>query len=295
MKDNIVIFGPTASGKSALALELARRLDGEIINMDSMQIYKGMDILTAKPSREEKSRVPHHLYDLVYPHEEFSVHDYKELALKTISDIRSRGKLPILVGGTGLYLSSLYYDYGFRERDSLKRKCLENLLDTEGIQALQELARQNYPHYMEEIDLENPHRLIRLLESGKIDRVKRKSDLRLKVFVPDWPRDELNRRIESRIDVMLSQGLLDEVASLFALYGEREYLPALRGIGYKEYLPYLKGLMELDEARVRHLIATRQYAKRQRTWARNQYDDTIFLPGELSMEEKIEFIEREWR
>lgn len=295
MKDNLIIFGPTASGKSSLALELAKKHRGEIINMDSMQIYRGMDLATAKPSRKEQEMIPHHLFDLVEPLEDFTAFDYKILALKTIEEIRLRGKNPILVGGTGLYLSSLYYDFDFRNRDNEKRSALEKLFKERGIKALQEEARRNYPQLLLSMDKENPHRLIRLLETGRVEKEKKRSTLSLCLCILEGHRDWLQERIKSRIEDMLSRGLLDEVEKIFSLYAEKEYNPALRGIGYKEYFPFLKGEISLEEAKDRHLIATRQYAKRQRTWGRNQYPDANFIQADLSTEEKIQLIEKHWR
>lgn len=295
MRDNLVIFGPTASGKSSLALELAKRYDGELINMDSMQVYQTMDIATAKPSREEMAQVPHHLFDLVLPHEDFSSQDYKRMALRAISDIRSRGKNPILVGGTGLYLSSLYYDYDFRNKDDEKRNYYNSLLKEEGLERLQELAREGFSELVDKVDINNPHRLIRLLETGQVLEEKTRSSLPLKVFYLDWERELLNGRIERRIGAMIEAGLLEEVEYIFTHYGKMEYLPSIRGIGYKEYFSYLKGTRSLEEAKERHLISTRQYAKRQRTWARNQYSDLVYIDGRLDLEEKIKLIEENWR
>lgn len=295
MRDNLVIFGPTASGKSSLAMELARRFNGELINMDSMQIYKSMDIGTAKPSIEEMEEIPHHLFNLVKPDEDFTSQEYKELALKTIEEIRSRGKQPILVGGTGLYLSSLYYDFDFRGRDEEKRIHYTEIFEEEGLAKLQKIARDLYPQLVGRIDINNPHRVLRLLETGRLSDEKTRSSLELAVFVLDWDRELLNKRIESRIELMLEAGLLEEVEEIYALYGHKEYLPAVRGIGYKEYYPYLKGTKTLEEAKERHLISTRQYAKRQRTWARNQYEDLFYIRGDKDLEDKIALIDKHWR
>lgn len=295
MKDNLVIFGPTASGKSSLALALAKRHGGEIINMDSMQIYRGMDVATAKPSKKEQEILSHHLFDLLEPQDDFSVFNYKILALEAIEEIRGRGKNPILVGGTGLYLSSLYYDFNFRDRDDEKRKTLEELFKKGGLKALQEEAGKKHPQLLETIDKDNPHRLIRLLESARVKKEKKRSTLPLCLCILDTNRDLLQERIKIRIDEMLQSGLIKEVEMIYSLYGEKEYLPALRGIGYKEYFPYLRGEISLEEAKERHLIGTRQYAKRQRTWGRNQYPHANFIQADLSLEEKIKQIEDHWR
>ncbi len=295
MKDNLVIFGPTASGKSSLAIELAKKHRGEIINMDSMQIYRGMDVATAKPSENEREMVPHHLFDLVEADEDFTVFDYKILALKTIDEIKRRGNCAILVGGTGLYLSSLYYDFDFRKRDDEKRKEIEGLFKEGGTESLQQKVKENYPQLLEQIDFENPHRLMRLLESGSVENQKKRSMLPLTLIILESDRDLLNEKIRLRIERMLQNGLTEEVEQVYSRYGQREYLPALRGIGYKEYFPYLRGEVSLEEAKERHHIATRQYAKRQRTWGRNQYENPIFIQTNLSTEEKIKKIEEQWR
>lgn len=295
LRDNLVIFGPTASGKSSLSLELARKNSGEIINMDSMQIYQGMDIATAKPTKKEREAIAHHLFDIVEPDEDFTTFNYKKLALNCIKEIRRRGNNPILVGGTGLYLSSLYYDFDFRQRNREKRMILEKLFKDKGIEALQEEAEKKYPKLLGEIDKNNPHRLIRLLETGTIQNKKKRSSLALKLIILEEDKDILNEKIRQRIDKMLKDGLLDEVDKVYRLYGDKEYLPAIRGIGYKEYFPYLRGEISLEEAKERHHISSRQYAKRQRTWGRNQYSDAVFIPAHLSLEEKIYKIEEQWR
>ncbi len=295
MRDNLVIFGPTASGKSSLALEVARKYNGEIINMDSMQVYRGMDIITAKPSVQEMGEIEHHLFSFLEVDEDFSVYEYKNKAVESIAKISSKGKNPLLVGGTGLYLSSLYYDYAFRDIDINKREKYREIYEEKGLDALRDLAREAFPHYSEKIDIDNPHRLLRLLESGRMNQEKKRSSLPLKIFILDWEREALNQRIEKRINLMLEEGLIEEVEEVYSQYGRKEYLPALRGIGYKEYLPYLEGHYDLERAREKHLIATRQYAKRQRTWARNQYKDAIIIKGELSLEKKLEIIDKNWR
>lgn len=295
MKDNLVLFGPTASGKSALALALAKRFDGEILNMDSMQIYRGMDIATAKPTWEERKSIPHHLFDIADPDEAFSAFDYKQYAHQAIEDVRRRGKTPILVGGTGLYLSSLYYDFVFRPRDEQKRKALEKIYEEEGIKTLEAMARRDFPELLRAIDKDNPHRLLRLLESGEVHEEKRRSNLPLKLIILETNREFLALRMEKRIETMHEAGLLDEIRRLYALYPGMEYLPSLRGIGYKEYLPFLRGEITLEEAKERHLIHTRRYAKRQRTWARHQYPDAFFIQAEQSLEEKMKQIEEQWR
>lgn len=295
MSASLVLFGPTASGKSSLAMELARRNRGEIINMDSMQIYKGMDVGTAKPLAKEREEIPHHLFDLVEPHEEFSAVMYKELALETIKEIQSRGNNAILVGGTGLYLSALYYDYSFRPQNHTLKEKYRHLYEEEGLESLQKEAELLYPSLYSEIDRSNPHRLLRLLESQGQEDKRQRSSLELDVFLLEIPPEVLNQRIEERVKMMMQEGLLEEVKKLYERYGDVEYLPALKGIGYKEFYPYLRGEISLEDAMERQIIHTRQYAKRQRTWGRNQYTDIHKLDAEASLEEKVAQVEKLWR
>ena len=295
MSASLVLFGPTASGKSSLAMELARRNRGEIINMDSMQIYKEMDVGTAKPLAKEREEIPHHLFDLVEPHEEFSAVMYKELALETIKEIQSRGNNAILVGGTGLYLSALYYDYSFRPQNHTLKEKYRHLYEEEGLESLQKEVELLYPSLYSEIDRSNPHRLLRLLESQGQEDKRQRSSLELDVFLLEIPPEVLNQRIEERVKMMMQEGLLEEVKKLYERYGDVEYLPALKGIGYKEFYPYLRGEISLEDAMERQIIHTRQYAKRQRTWGRNQYTDIHKLDAEASLEEKVAQVEKLWR
>lgn len=236
-------------------------MNGEIINMDSMQIYKEIAIGTAKPTAEEMAAVPHHLFDIVSVTEEFTVADYQKRARACMAEIQSRGKLPIFVGGTGLYLSALYYDFEFRERSERA--------------AQPEITERDIVQWEGKIDVANPRRLQRAVLTGKAhdSRQRKRSDLSLLVVWLDWPREVLHERIELRVDQMLEQGLMEEVTELYAKYALADTSSAARGIGYKELLPFLRGECTLAEARERIIIHTRQYAKRQITWVRNQYPD----------------------
>lgn len=263
--------------------------------MDSMQIYKGMDVGTAKPLAKEREEIPHHLFDLVEPHEEFSTVMYKELALETINEIQNRGNNAILVGGTGLYLSALYYDYSFRPQNHTLKEKYRHLYEEEGLESLQKEAELLYPSLYSEIDRSNPHRLLRLLESQGQEDKRQRSSLELDVFLLEIPPEVLNQRIEARVKMMMQEGLLEEVKKLYERYGDVEYLPALKGIGYKEFYPYLRGEISLEDAMERQIIHTRQYAKRQRTWGRNQYTDIHKLDAVTSLEEKVAQVEKLWR
>ncbi len=265
----IAVFGPTASGKSKLAMDLALAYNGEIINMDSMQIYKYLNIGTAKPTKEEFETLTHHLFDFVDPRDEYSVYDYKRDALRVISDVLSRGKLPILVGGTGLYLSSLYYDYHFRT----KSKEDVSTLDTLEIYSL--LSND----LKEKIDKKNRHRVINAYLTDFVyeAKEKKKSDLDITIVYTDRPREILYDRINKRVDRMIDEGLIEEVETLRTHYSLTGGEKSMKAIGYKEVLSYLKGDISKDEMIELIKKNTRRYAKRQVTWARNQYDKvTIF-------------------
>lgn len=275
----ICIVGPTAVGKTALALSLAKLLNGEIISCDSMQVYKGMDIGTAKPKREELEAVKHHLIDIIEPSECFSCADYATLAREAIHDIQKRGKTPIFCGGTGLYLDSVFSVPSFEEteRDEDYRRELNELAKEKGAEALHKM--------LEEIDMEsalathknNVKRVIRALEIYKCTGVtKSEWDKRSRLAVPPYEstvffltmenRELLYKKIEERVDIMLSEGLLEEAR---ALYESNMLLPeytASGAIGYKELLPYIKGECSLDDAVSQLKLATRHYAKRQLTW-----------------------------
>lgn len=280
--DVIVIFGPTGSGKTELSIELAKRIGGEIINLDSMQVYREIEIGTAKPTPLERSMVPHHLFDIVSVADDFTVADYQVLARQTIEDIRARGKKPILVGGTGLYLSSLYYDFTFRTATDRNEQV-----------AVSEQAKSDWAG---KLDIHNPRRLQRAIRTGQVhaktERVP--SDLRMLIVWLDWPREELHQRINLRVDQMLERGLLEEVQALeekFALAGTSS---ARQGIGYKELLAYFAGETDLNTAIELIRIHTRQYAKRQITWVKNQYPQVHRLDatrGTEAMIEEILFLE----
>lgn len=287
----IAIVGPTAVGKSALAIRLARELDGEIISCDSMQIYREMDIGTAKATRQELESVPHHLIDIKNPDESFSCAEYALLAKEKIKEICSRGKLPIFCGGTGLYLDSVIEIPSFSDqiKDEKYRKELEELSNHEGVDALHALLFEVDPESAEQIHKNNVKRVIRALEIYHATG-KRKSELDAlsktqrppfdaRVFFLTYKdKDALYSKIEGRVDLMLEQGLLEECRALF----EKGYLTsgstASGAIGYKEFIPYFEGVASLEDC-VRQLkLSTRHYAKRQLTWFKKKQNyHTIFV------------------
>ena len=256
----ITIVGQTASGKSAVATEVARQFSGEIINADSWQIYTGMDVGTAKPSQQEREEIPHHLIDIVEPGEEFTAAVYKQMALEAIEDIASRGKLPILVGGTGLYIDGVLFDYSFApqgypgQRQALREKSIPELL---------ELIQQRGID-LTGIDTRNKRRLMRLLET---DGVKpERADLRGNTLVlgVTTSRNQLRENIEKRTEAMFRAGLKHEVRELAERYGWQ--VEAMKGIGYREFKPYFEGEQSLAETKRQITKHTLELAKKQRTW-----------------------------
>lgn len=280
MKPRILaVVGPTASGKSALAVELAKRLDGEIICCDSMQIYKQMNIGTAKPDADELAAAKHHLFDFADPHSPFSCADYIPLAESAVQDILFRGKLPIFCGGTGLYLDRFLSgaDFESTEADVAFRKEMMEFALLYGNEALHEKLREIDPVSAEEIHKNNVKRVIRALEiyktSGKtkseIDAVSKKFESKyeaVQIGIKYADRDILYERINLRVDKMLDAGLLEETKALLDDGVFESNATAAQAIGYKELLSYFEGEKTLDEAVEDLKIATRRYAKRQLTW-----------------------------
>lgn len=276
----LAIAGPTASGKTALSVALAKRLGGEIVSCDSMQVYRGMDVGTAKPTEEEKCGVPHHLIDVADAKEPFSVADYVTLAGRAIADVHARGRVPILCGGTGLYLDALLRG-GLEETegDAACREALLAFAAREGAHALHERLRAVDPDSAMQIHENNVKRVARALEiyestgitKTEYDRRSRERERPYDAVVvglsyPD--RAVLYGRIEKRVDVMLAEGLLAETARLYDAGVFEKNTTAAQAIGYKEILSALRGEEEMSAARERLVIATRRYAKRQLTWFR---------------------------
>ena len=236
----IVICGPTASGKTALSIELAKKINGEIVSADSMQIYKDMDIGTAKPTLEEMQGIKHYLIDFVSPDERYSVADYKKDAKKAIREIIKKGKTPIVVGGTGLYVDSLIYEieYPEIEFDEKYREELEKRVDKEGLDKLYEEAKNIDEKAIEKISKNDKKRILRILEiyhaTGKnkteqeIESRKKEVEFDYHVFAINWDREKLYQRIEKRVDIMIKQGLIDEVKNIYQKYDK--FPTALQGL-----------------------------------------------------------------
>jgi len=282
-KPLVVITGPTASGKTALSIETAQKIGGEIVNADSMQIYKYMDIGTAKPTIEERSGIPHYLIDEIEPTDNFSVAQYCEKAREYIDLIHKKGKIPILVGGTGLYIDSVVYNikYGDGGADENYRNMLNDLADKNGNEYIYEMLKKIDLECAMKLHIADRRRIIRALEvfhtTGEtITEQKRKSRLvpttyETKIFATNMDREVLYQRINKRVDIMLEMGLVQEVENLLKM-GISENTTAMQGIGYKEILAYLKGNMPLDEAVEMIKQGSRRYAKRQLTWFRRNND-----------------------
>lgn len=257
----IVVAGETASGKTALAIELAKQFNGEIIAADSRTIYKGMDIGTAKPTESERAAVPHHLLDITEPDRPLTVAEYTKLANQAIREIASRGKIPFLVGGAGLYIDAVIYGFTFLNAPDPQLRSRLQELSVEELQA--ELAERGIPLPANE---KNPRHLMRQLETQGHPATR--SDLRQNTLVlgMEVDREELRQRVTQRTDRMLEQGLAGEASTLFDQYGE-ECL-ALQTIGYQEFLPYFAGDASIESVRQAIIQNTMRYAKRQRTWFR---------------------------
>ncbi len=279
----LAVTGPTASGKTSLSLGLAERLSGEIISSDSMQIYKYMDIGTAKATREEQARAPHHMIDFLSPTESYSVESYRASALSVAADIERRGRLPIFVGGTGLYLDSLLRapQTEAPESDPIYRAAiLESIRDDSDIQRLWDRLNSVDPESASEIHKNNVKRVIRALEiydktgikKSELDRRSREraSDVYVGIVTLDFHnRDTLYSRVDLRVDMMMEEGLLEEVTSLYERGLLRPDTTAAQAIGYKEIVEYLEGRCSLEESVDMIKLSSRRYAKRQLTWFRH--------------------------
>ena len=279
----IIITGPTAVGKTALSVELAREIGGEIISADSMQVYRYMDIGSAKVTREEMDGIPHHLIDVLEPTEEFNVVTFQKMAKEALEGIYKRGHIPVIAGGTGFYIQALLYDIDFTEteEDTSYRKVLEEKAAKEGPEVLHEMLRAVDPESAEAIHANNVKRVIRALEfhaqtGEKISEHNEKergkeSPYQFFYYVLNTDRPVLYERIDRRVDVMLAQGLVEEVKKLKVMGCTRELI-SMQGLGYKEILAYLDGETSLDEAVYILKRDTRHFAKRQLTWFKRERD-----------------------
>lgn len=298
----VILTGPTAVGKTKLSVELAKAIGGEIISADSMQVYRGMDIGSAKVTPEEMQGIPHYLIDEFDPQEEFHVVRFQEYAKKYIQKIIQNGKIPILVGGTGFYIQAVLYDIDFTENgsDTTFRDQLQNIADTQGADVLHQMLREVDPKSADTIHANNVKRVIRALEfyqetgqriseHNEAERVK-ESPYQFAYFVLNDEREQVYKNIDLRVDQMIEQGLIEEVKTLKAK-GCTKDLVSMQGLGYKEILDYLDGTLPLDEA-VRILKRdTRHFAKRQLTWFRRERD-VIWIDKKLYQHDTVQILDK---
>jgi tRNA dimethylallyltransferase len=305
MLDEIIcIVGPTASGKTGLGIELAKRINAEIISADSMQIYKGLDIATAKVTDEEAQGIKHHLIDICDPRDKYSVADFKNMCYDKIEEIRSTGKNVIVVGGTGLYISAIVNDMNFKEEnvDMEYRESLYKIAREKSNEYLHDMLRAVDPESAEKIHMNNVKRVIRALEINNNLKQKKSDHMveeerridskefkyKFKVFYISHDRDILYERINKRVDIMMQTGLIDEAKKVYDAGYDKD-CTCMQAIGYKEFFPYFEKVSELEECVEKLKQETRKYAKRQITWFKNKLE-TITIDGGMSKEEQVDFI-----
>jgi tRNA dimethylallyltransferase len=294
----IILTGPTAVGKTHLSIALAKAVNGEIISADSMQVYRQMDIGTAKIRPEEMEGIPHHLVDVLSPMEEFNIVRFQQMAKEAMEEIYAKGKIPILVGGTGFYIQAVLYDIDFTEtcEDKEYREKLWELAKDQGEQVLHDLLKEKDPKAAEEIHPNNVKKVIRALEfyqsTGKPisehneEQRKKESPYQSLYLVLNQDRAVLYDRIEKRIDQMMEEGLVEEVTNLKNQGCHRDMV-SMKGLGYKEILAYLDGELPLPEAVELLKKETRHFAKRQLTWFRREKEPVWIDKGQFETEEEI--------
>ncbi len=294
----ITVVGPTASGKTRLGVELAKRYGGEVISADSMQIYKGMQIATAKPTVEEMQGIPHHLMDFLEPNQTYSVAMFVDDAKKCIEDISSRGKIPVIVGGTGLYVDSLLNNISFHEsqRDTELSEKLRELYYTEGVDYLLDMLRKFDGESAERLETEkNPKRIIRAIEfykttgititeQNKNSKNEESPYSAIKLGLNFEDRQKLYDRINKRVDLMVEAGLVSEAKRVF---NSELSFTSVKAIGYKELFPYLKGELPLEECIEKLKQETRRYAKRQITWFKRDKEINWLYPDKADSLEQL--------
>lgn len=292
----IVLTGPTAVGKTGLSIKLAKAVDGEIISADSMQVYKRMDIGSAKIRSEEMEGIPHHLIDVLEPTEDFNVFVFQRLAKEALLKIYSQGHIPIVTGGTGFYIQALLYDINFSEEDNTEiRKRLTDEAQKLGKEVLYERLRTLDPDYAMTVHPNNVKKVIRALEYIELnnkpfsvhnmEEKAKESPYEFSYFVLNDKRDILYQRIDKRVDLMIEDGLVDEVKELKALGLDRNAV-SMQGLGYKEILDYLDGLYSLEDAIEKVKLETRRYAKRQLTYFRHEREPIWIDKNEFSYDDE---------
>ena len=304
MKDKVlVIVGPTAVGKTELSLKLAQVFDGEIISGDSMQVYKGLDIGTAKATKEERNLIPHHLIDIINVNEDFTVSDFQKKARQLIEDISSRGKIPIIVGGSGLYIQSVLYDYQFptEARNETITKLLEAEVEKKGIETVYKKLVEIDPKQAKKIHPNNHRRVIRALEIYQttgltMTEIQQRQKITplydAKIIGLEMERSKLYERINQRVDDMLDKGLIEEVRQLYEAVPESSQ--SISGIGYKEFIPYFTGEMELEACVEILKRNSRRFAKRQYTWFKNKMTIDWYDASTNNLDKVYDTIRLEW-
>ena len=299
-KPLIVIAGPTACGKTDISIDLAEKIGGEIISGDSMQIYKYMDIGTAKATKEEMRGIPHYLVDELYPDEEYNVMLFQQKAKQYMEGIYSRGHIPIIVGGTGFYINALVYDNDFSEEEESEiRKELYAIAENEGAEKLHAMLAEVDPEYAANIHHNNVKRVARALEYYRLTGEKmsehnknakeKETPYNLAFFVLNMDREKLYERINLRVDIMMNNGLEQEVRKLIEM-GYSPELVSMQGLGYKEFIPYFNGEISLEQVVDDIKKYTRRFAKRQLTWFRGQTNGTWLDMGTLSKDKALEIM-----
>lgn len=295
----IFLMGPTASGKTALAVELAQALNAEIISVDSALVYKGMDIGTAKPTLEERKGIAHHLIDILDPFESYSTGSFRNDSLQLMQDITRRGKVPLLVGGTMLYFNALFNGLAsLPEASPAIRKKLDEELAVDGKAAMHARLKNIDPESADRIHPNDPQRVQRALEvyeiSGKpitqFFREAEKNQIpyqKIKLIIAPEDRKQLHEKIAQRFRLMVDQGLIDEVDALYQRGDLNEKLPAIRAVGYRQAWCYLRGDYDLDSMIEKGIVATRQLAKRQFTWLRREEDALMFASYQSNLSSKV--------
>ena len=271
----LVILGPTGSGKTSVSISLAHELNAEIISADSAQIYKGMDVGTAKITKEEEEGIPHHMIDIITPDERFSVAAFKEKAEEIIADIYSRGKIPMVVGGTMLWIDALVYNFQFPDEANYTE--FNNKEITQSLSEMQKQLKELDPKTYNSIDISNPRRVARALayvenESKSFVEQQKKSKPKYNYILIGlrWEREKLYERLNSRVGIQLDQGLLDEVRTIRDEYGDDS--PGMQCISYRQMVPFIEGESTLEEAISKLQQSNRNYAKRQITWWKRNED-----------------------
>ncbi len=299
----VVIVGPTASGKTALSIELAKKINGEIISSDSMQIYKDMDIGTAKVTKEESQGIKHYLIDFVSPEKRYTVSDFKKDSILAIEEILSKGKTPIVVGGTGLYVDSLIYGIEYQDMvfdENYREELMKKAETSNGLEEIWNEANNIDPVAMQKISKNDKKRIIRILEiynsTGKtkteLEILSRPKEVQydFKIFGITMERSKLYDRINQRVDLMIEKGLEDEVKNLISKY--KKIPTAMQGLGYKEVVEYFNGFLTREQMIEKIKQESRRYAKRQITWFKRN-DKIIWLDSQNNINNNIDIILKE--